>query len=579
MSGERATSPRDVFRAPKGTHDILPPESHRFAAFVDAFARRADRVRLRAGGHADLRAPRGVPAGGGVDRHRQQGDVRVRRQGRSPPRPAARGHGVGRPVVRRAPADRAVEGLVLGAELPLRAAAEGPLPPALAGRRRGRSARPIPISTSRSSTWRAGFFASLGPLRVRLKLNSMGDAESRGAYVGRLREYLEPHVTHAGRRLRAGCSRDNPLRILDSKHPAVIDVIERAPQLPEHLSRRRRRALRAGAGGPAGARDPVRARAAPRPRVRLLHGHHVRVRGRVARRGAGRDRRRRSLRRARRRDGRTRRRRASGSGSASSGRCSRATPRGCSRPRLPPLDVFVVDRRVDTTGPEARDPAARAAARGPHGREGLRRAVGEGAMEARGAPRGTLHRGARIGCRRADRARTQHGRGAQGAAGTGRRLALRAAPVGPAHDANPRVAARSAPTTSGRRSSSAVGSRTDATTAASCSSTSATRRVSSRSSSTPSRRVARARTGCDPSTWCGSRATCAPGPRERSTPTCRPARSRSRRPRSRCSRSRSRRRSRSTAGPPTSTRASASSTATSTCAARRCNATCGCGRR
>ncbi len=29
---------------------------------------------------------------------------------------------------------------------------------------------------------------------------------------------------------------ENPLRILDSKNPAVVDVIERAPQLPEHLS-------------------------------------------------------------------------------------------------------------------------------------------------------------------------------------------------------------------------------------------------------------------------------------------------------------------------------------------------------
>ena len=35
---------RDVFRAPNGTHDVLPPESDRWQAFVAAFAVRARRA-------------------------------------------------------------------------------------------------------------------------------------------------------------------------------------------------------------------------------------------------------------------------------------------------------------------------------------------------------------------------------------------------------------------------------------------------------------------------------------------------------------------------------------------------------
>src|SRR5271156_4640571 len=35
---------RDVFRAPKGTHDVLPPESDRWQALVAAFATRAGRA-------------------------------------------------------------------------------------------------------------------------------------------------------------------------------------------------------------------------------------------------------------------------------------------------------------------------------------------------------------------------------------------------------------------------------------------------------------------------------------------------------------------------------------------------------
>ena len=69
---------------------------------------RAGRVRL--GHHTADRAPRGVPAGRRVDRHRPQGDVRLRGQGRPAGRGAPGDHGRARAGLRRAPPGRAVEG-------------------------------------------------------------------------------------------------------------------------------------------------------------------------------------------------------------------------------------------------------------------------------------------------------------------------------------------------------------------------------------------------------------------------------------------------------------------------------------
>ena len=70
-------------------------------------------------------------------------------RGGPPARAPARGHRARRAGVRPAPPDAAVEGLVRRPELPLRAPAEGPVPPALAARRRGARASTTPTSTSR----------------------------------------------------------------------------------------------------------------------------------------------------------------------------------------------------------------------------------------------------------------------------------------------------------------------------------------------------------------------------------------------------------------------------------------------
>jgi histidyl-tRNA synthetase len=81
-----------------------------------------------------------------------------------------------------------------------------------------------------------GLLRELGILdATSLLVNSMGDRESRAAYVGVLREYLLAHGERLGSEFRERVEA-NPLRILDSKREDWQDVIERAPQLTEHLS-------------------------------------------------------------------------------------------------------------------------------------------------------------------------------------------------------------------------------------------------------------------------------------------------------------------------------------------------------
>jgi histidyl-tRNA synthetase len=79
------------------------------------------------------------------------------------------------------------------------------------------------------SLWR-----ELGLQNVRLELNSLGEPHERKAHRAALISYLEQHVEvlddEARRRLYS-----NPLRILDTKNPAMQAVVEAAPQLIDFL--------------------------------------------------------------------------------------------------------------------------------------------------------------------------------------------------------------------------------------------------------------------------------------------------------------------------------------------------------
>jgi histidyl-tRNA synthetase len=74
----------------------------------------------------------------------------------------------------------------------------------------------------------------LGLVGVRLELNCLGQAEERRAHRTALIEYFERHADQldedARRRLHS-----NPLRILDTKNPAMQQLVEGAPRLDEAL--------------------------------------------------------------------------------------------------------------------------------------------------------------------------------------------------------------------------------------------------------------------------------------------------------------------------------------------------------
>jgi histidyl-tRNA synthetase len=74
----------------------------------------------------------------------------------------------------------------------------------------------------------------LGLDNIRLELNSIGNAEERQRHRADLIAYFEQHMdvldAEAKRRLHA-----NPLRILDTKNPAMQDMVNKAPQLLDYL--------------------------------------------------------------------------------------------------------------------------------------------------------------------------------------------------------------------------------------------------------------------------------------------------------------------------------------------------------
>lgn len=79
-----------------------------------------------------------------------------------------------------------------------------------------------------------GFYRDLGLRDTRLVVNSMGDLESRERYRDVLLAYWRAHEEVLGAEIERAVA--NPLRILDSKRPEWRDMIERAPQLAEYLT-------------------------------------------------------------------------------------------------------------------------------------------------------------------------------------------------------------------------------------------------------------------------------------------------------------------------------------------------------
>jgi histidyl-tRNA synthetase len=78
------------------------------------------------------------------------------------------------------------------------------------------------------------FYVEAGLKDVEVLLNSIGDGNCRPAYMGTLKEYFGRHAASLPelerRRLET-----NPLRLLDSKDPAMTALIAAAPRISDHL--------------------------------------------------------------------------------------------------------------------------------------------------------------------------------------------------------------------------------------------------------------------------------------------------------------------------------------------------------
>jgi len=81
--------------------------------------------------------------------------------------------------------------------------------------------------------WR--FYEALGLKQVNLLLNSVGTTQDRTRYVEALREYLEKRKDDLSSEAQETLA-SNPLRVLDSKRAEDVEVISEAPSILEHLS-------------------------------------------------------------------------------------------------------------------------------------------------------------------------------------------------------------------------------------------------------------------------------------------------------------------------------------------------------
>jgi histidyl-tRNA synthetase len=83
------------------------------------------------------------------------------------------------------------------------------------------------------------YLSTLG-VTVELRINSLGDAEGRAAYVEQLTAYLNAHIDALTPTSRERVQASRALRVLDSSEPSDIEVVRRAPSLLASLDARSR---------------------------------------------------------------------------------------------------------------------------------------------------------------------------------------------------------------------------------------------------------------------------------------------------------------------------------------------------
>lgn len=92
-----------------------------------------------------------------------------------------------------------------------------------------------PIADIEVISFMVHIYQTIGIRNTRLRINSVGDLQSREAYKKTLKAYLKPHLPSLSELSRTRFEK-NPMRILDSKEPEDQPVIEQAPLIGDSLS-------------------------------------------------------------------------------------------------------------------------------------------------------------------------------------------------------------------------------------------------------------------------------------------------------------------------------------------------------
>jgi histidyl-tRNA synthetase len=225
---------RDVFRAPNGTHDVLPPESDRWQALVAAFATRAGRagfgmvvtpifehveVVQKLGSSTDAVRKEMYDFDDKGGRHlalRADGTASVARAfaQHQPVTPwkvwyVAPNFRYERPQKGRYRQHWQVGVEVLGVDDPT-------------------------VDVEVIALAHDFYRDDLGLRQFRLLVNSMGDAETRTRYRDVLLKHWHAHEALLGAEMER--AEANPLRILDSKRDDWQEMIEAAPQIGDYLT-------------------------------------------------------------------------------------------------------------------------------------------------------------------------------------------------------------------------------------------------------------------------------------------------------------------------------------------------------
>lgn len=229
-----STSRPEPFKAPVGTHDVLPPESERWQALIARFSALVGRagfgliqnpmfeevgVFARVGEGTDVVRKEMYDFHDKGDRHlalRPEGTASVARafvQHRPTP-PWKVWYAAPSFRYERPQAGRFRQHHQLGVE-----ALGSPDPD-------------LDVEVI-SLLW--DFYESIGLRQVELVINSMGTTEDRRAYISAIRQWLRERIDQLDP-ADAEKVEDHPMRVLDSKRPVTIAVTVDAPRVTDHLS-------------------------------------------------------------------------------------------------------------------------------------------------------------------------------------------------------------------------------------------------------------------------------------------------------------------------------------------------------